>query len=198
MPEPGPEPKKEPAPPAPQDFGHIPMGEEMDRARWTLPPAHIVLVALVIVAVIAGVAALLLRQGPPASGGIIQVFAVDTGSNSVLVTVQLKLVNPRSKALVINSVRAELVAGGQTLQDDAASFTDWERYFTAFPGLRPHATRPIKPEGRIQPGQQVEGTVIFGFPVSKADFDQRQSLSISVIPHNQQPVVFNEKGGQQP
>ena len=177
----------------PKDFGHIPMSEEMDRARWTLPPIHIVVVGLVILAIVAAVGAFLLRSSTGATGGIQQVFAVDTGNNSVLVTVQVSLRNTGNKPLFVKSVNATLAAAGQTLEDDAASFTDWERYFHSFPDLRAHAGEPLKPETRLSPGEQVTGTVIFGFPVTREQFDARQSLSVSVALYDQRPVVFSDR-----
>ena len=38
--------------PEPADAGHIPMTEEMDRAKWTLPPVIPVLVAAAVVLIV--------------------------------------------------------------------------------------------------------------------------------------------------
>src|SRR3954453_11924880 len=43
---------KRPPKPEPPDAGHVPMTEEMDSAKWSLPPVVPVLIALGIVAVV--------------------------------------------------------------------------------------------------------------------------------------------------
>ena len=67
-------------PEAPQKTGpgyEIHIGEEMDRAKWTLPPVKPVLIALMLVIIVVGAVAWFNRYQPPASASIDQVFAVE-------------------------------------------------------------------------------------------------------------------------
>jgi hypothetical protein len=41
------------------------------------------------------------------------------------------------------------------------------------------------PETKILPGNEARGTVIVSFPVTQADFDKRQSISVVVHPYDQ-------------
>ena len=185
-------------PEAPQKTGpgyEIHIGEEMDRAKWTLPPVQPVLFALLLVIVVVGVVAWINRYQPPASASIDQVFAVEQNDKSgVLVTVQVTLHNTASKAWFIHTLKGEMKADGKTLTDDApVSAVDFDRYFQAYPDLRQHATEPLKVETRIAPGGEVHGTLLFGFSVTKDAFDKRESLSVILEPYDQRPIVIPEK-----
>jgi hypothetical protein len=186
------EPEAKPSAVPEHDF-HI--GEEMDKAKWTLPPIHIVLIALLLVMIVVGVLAWINRYKPPAAASIDQVFAVEQNDKSgVLVAVQITLRNTASKSWFIHTLKGELKADGKTLTDDApVAAVDFDRYFQAYPALREHATEPLKAETRITPGAEVRGTVLFGFPVSKDAFDKRESLSVTVEPYDSRPMVLSEK-----
>lgn len=173
-----------PPPPPPQPAarpGHVPMTEEFDRAKWTLPPAAPVLIVLAVLAIIVGIVAWVGRPKPQSSGEILSVIAIQQpDQKSVLVEVQITLRNLGEKPLRIRTIRAELTVPGQAepLKDEAASAVDFERYFQAFPELKEHALAPVPVETDLAPGAQQQGTVIFGFPVTKEVFDQRQQLRL--------------------
>ena len=188
-PAPAPPPKPAPAPNA----GHVPMSEEFDRAKWTLPPAKPVLIVLGVMAVIVGIYAWVGRPKPLDSGEIVSVFAIQQpDQKSVLVEVQLNLRNLGEKPMRIRTIQAELTVPGQTdpLKDEAASAVDFERYFQAFPELKEHAGAPLPVETDIAPGAQQQGMVMFGFPVTKEVFDQRQQLSIRLALHDRPSLVI--------
>jgi hypothetical protein len=190
------EPKAPPRPdptPAP-DYGKVHLGIEMDRARWTLPPASIVGIALLIVAVAVGAITWFGRYKPLAAATIDQVFAVEqSDKSSVLVTVQVTVRNTGTKAMFIRNLKGELKADGKTLTDDPASGVDYERYFQAYPALREHATAPLLPETRIPAGGEVKGTLMFGFGVSKEAFDKHELLSVTVEPYDHRPIMITDK-----
>lgn len=181
-------------PPAPPDAGHIPFTEEFDRAKWTLPPLPILGVGLAIFALALVVVMWFGRYQPAVSGTVSDVFAVEqVGGEAVLLTAQVTVRNDTDKALFIKQIKGELRADNRTLADDAAATSDFERYFTGYPDLRPHATAPLKNETRIAPHQQVSGTVVFGFPVTKQQFDARQELKVIVVPYDRREVPISEK-----
>jgi len=175
-----------PTPPAPQPPprpGHVPMSEEFDRAKWTLPPAAPVLIVLAVLAVIVAIVAWVGRPKPQDTGEIVSVFAIQQpDQKSVLVAVQLNLRNLGEKPMRIRTIQAELTVPGQAepLKDEAASAVDFDRYFQAFPELKQHALAPVPVETDIAPGAQQQGTAIFGFPVTKEAFDQRQQLRLTL------------------
>jgi hypothetical protein len=62
----------------------------------------------------------------------------------------------------------------------AASATDYERIFKAYPQMPvPHGT-PLAVESTLEPGQSVEGTFVSAFLMSKQEWDTHKSLDFSV------------------
>ena len=201
-----------PKPAPPPDAGHLPMTEEMDSARRTLPPVLPVLGAAVVIAV-----ALMLFSGraskPDSEGAITRVVAAElpvptppaskpTGTQtsepppekSVMVVVHLRLENKGEKPLYVRNIHVRLeVPGGKTEEDRAAAAVDHERYLAAFPELQPHKIAALPPETKIAAGAQQEGMVMFAFPVSRESFDQRKALTVTVELYDRKPLVLVEK-----
>src|SRR5438552_18818781 len=94
---PAPPPAAAPAPPAPAATAATPppdsgtqfnIGEEFGTAKRNLPPARIVVIGIVIIAVVAAIAAMLQRAHPQGSGSIDNITAVEVpDQNSVLVAI---------------------------------------------------------------------------------------------------------------
>ncbi|MGH9508950.1 MAG: hypothetical protein ACRD2Q_03400 [Terriglobales bacterium] len=202
---------EQPSKPAPPpDAGHIPMTEEMDSARWTLPPILPVLGAAAVIAIL-----VLLYSGRPAKpqtiGSITRVAAATQPAppspskksnapatpaqeQSVMVVVHLHLENAAEKPLYVRGIRVKLeVPGGEIEEDEAASAVDHDRYLQAYPDLQAHKIAALPPETKIAPGAQQDGMVMFAFPVSRESFDQRKSLTVTVDLYDRKPLVLEEK-----
>jgi hypothetical protein len=189
-----------PAPPKPQpaDAGHLPMSEEMDGARWTLPSLKPLLIAAAAVALIAGGYYWLGKPNPVSSGSIREVAAAEQPDKaSVLVLVRVVVENKGEKPLWIRAMHAHLETSQGKWDDDAASAVDHDRYYQAFPELAAHRTTALVVETKIPPGGTQEGALIFSFPVNKQDFDQRQSLSVTVDPYDEASLVLTQHSPQQ-
>jgi hypothetical protein len=185
--------KPKPTQPAP-DAGHIPITEEMDSAKWTLPPAMPVAIVLVVLAAIVGVGAYLLRAKPGASGAITGVYAAETpDKSSTMVLMQVSVSNIGNKLMWVREIKAQLKTDQGEWTDDAASPVDFARYFKALPALALHETPPLKPETKIAPGDQAEGMVLVSFPVAKDAFDKRKSLAVTLENYDRRPMVIAEK-----
>jgi hypothetical protein len=191
MPEGATKPKtNEPAP----DAGHIPITEEMDSAKWTLPPVLPVVIVLAALAVILGGAAYLLRQKPGVSGSISGVYAAEfPDKSSTMVLLQVKVANIGNKPLWVRNIKAQLKTDQGEWSDDAASPVDFARYFQAFPALAEHQSPPLRPESKVSPGGQAEGMVLVSFPVAKDAFDKRKSLTVTLENYDRKPLVIAEK-----
>ncbi len=187
----GTEPQREPN----QDAEHVPpMTEEFDDAKHNLPSAGPVIIALVLVAVVLGAAALLLKQPPAATGSVGDIFAFEVPQqNSVLVTVPITIQNKTNKTLTIKNIYVVLHTPDQgDLSDNAAAASDFDRYFAAFPALKEHSDKPLQSETSIKPGTQVEGTVIVGYPVTKAKFDARKGITATVELYDYTDLKLNK------
>src|SRR3954462_6272535 len=151
-----------PTKPEPPDAGHIPMTEEMDSAKWSLPPLVPVLIALGVVAVLVSIYAVHGTKFVPRPNGKLQSVtvaeqkyesAVAPAESRVLVAVQVSLTNPTDRPVHIQGASAEVKADApEPLKDDAAAASDFARYASAFPELKQVASTPLKVETKIDPG----------------------------------------------
>lgn len=185
-------PTPKPKPPEPPDAGHVPMSEEFDRAKWTLPPVGVVVIALLVVAAIIAIVAVTNTPKAALAGSLGEVAAAETQDKSVLVAINLSVRNISEKPVALQGLTAKLVTDKGEFSDDAASASDFDRYFQAFPALKTNAQAPLQPEIKIQPGGSASGTIIVSFPVDKATFDARKSLSVAVTPYYVKGVTLSK------
>lgn len=191
-------PETKPAPAKPQepeyDAGHIPMTEELDDARHSLPNLVPVLIALAVVAVVIGVAAYLFRYKPVASGTIQNVFAVEQNThNTSFVAINVSVHNVGTEPLYIKDIRAEIATPSGSFVDDAANASDYARYIAAYPDLQSVVKDPLKVETKIPAGATAEGTVLVNFPVTKDGFDKRTAVSVTIIPYDHPSITISGK-----
>lgn len=173
--------------------GHVPITEEFDSAKRTLPPAAPVAIALVLVAIVVGIIAYVERAKPVAQGGIDNVyFSQPANVSSPMVLIEVTLRNVGEKTLYIKSISASLKTDQGDQSDDASSASDYDRYIEAYPDLRGHE-RPLSVEMKIQPGAEQKGAVLVSFPVTQQQFDARKDLSVTIQPYDQAPIVLREK-----
>ena len=120
------------------DAGHVPITEEFDSAKRTLPPFAPVAIALVAVAMVVGIIMYAFRAKPVAQGGIDQVFfSQPANMTNAMVLLQVTLRNVGDKTLYIKAINASLKTDQGDLSDDAASPSDYDRYFSAVSGPAP-------------------------------------------------------------
>jgi hypothetical protein len=172
----------------------ISIGEEYGTAKKNLPPAKVVLAVLGIVLIVVGVYSFLNRAKPQGGGSVDNIAAVQVpDQNSMLVAITVTLRNIGKKPLVIQDIKATLKTADKEYSDDGAAAGDFDRYFQAFPSLKAGSQPALVPETRLQPGEQVKGTIVVSFPVTQQIFDQRQSLSAVIQPYDQPlPVVLTK------
>jgi len=184
------QPQKQPLSIAP-DAGHIPMSEEMDSARWTLPPIVPVLIALVAVAIVIAIVAFANRQ-TPSTGALTKVIAAEN-ADSVLVAVHLNLNNAKNDYLWIKSITGELTdKDGKKYTDEAAPAVDLDRYIQAAPELGEGRIAPLKTEIKVPAHKSQAGMTIFVFPVNKAAFDARKSFAVRLDFYDQSTMVLKQ------
>src|SRR5437016_5601640 len=102
------------------DAGHIPITEEMDSAKRTLPPLAPLLVAAVLVAIVVSVVVFSNKTKPSASLAITKVASAAQEGNT-MVAIQIKLDNQVEGPLWIKEIKAEVeTADGKKYSDSAA------------------------------------------------------------------------------
>lgn len=170
--------------------GHVPITEEFDRAKWTLPPVVPVVIAAAVVAIVIAVVAFTTRQKPVMSGAITKVATADQEGNT-MVAVQVKLNNVVNSQLWVKNIDLNLeTADGKKFTDHAAPSGDAERYLKAFPPLQEASADPLHEELKIPPRTAYTGMAIFSFPVDQKAFAGRKSLSLQIQIYDQPTLVL--------
>lgn len=151
-PPPSSQPSASPQAPASQSHaGHIPISEELDSAKWTLPPIVPLLVAGAIVLVVVAVVVLSNRTKPSAAMAITKVVSADQEGNA-MVAIQVKIDNRIDKPLWVKTISAEVeTADGKKYSDNAAPGVDAPRYLEAFPPLEAARADWLKEDLKIPP-----------------------------------------------
>ncbi len=182
-----------PAPtPASDREQRIPVYEEYDKAKWTLPPPKILGVALAILAVVVAIVVLLQRPAPTSTGSIDDVQVVEPTGGGVLVAINVTVRNVGRKPLYVHLIHASLKTDKGEWSDDAASAVDYDRYYSAYPTLKQNAIPAIKQEDKIPIGGEQKGRIIVSFPTTKDDFDHRKSLTVTIDAYDQRPLVITK------
>jgi hypothetical protein len=177
------------------DAGHVPISEEFDSPRRTLPPVLTLAIALIVVVVFIVGIGYVFRAKPVAQGQIDNVFiSQNKGQPNSMLSIQVTLRAVGDKPLYIKEITAELKTPTNTYTDEAASPSDYDRYFQAYPDLKDHAMKPLAVETKIPPGTQESGTVIVTFPIDQGEFATRKSLIVTVQPYDQKPIMLTEAG----
>jgi hypothetical protein len=175
----------------PEDAGHVPMSEEFDSFKRTMPAPGPLIAAMLLVALAVAAGVYFLRYEPVASGALGPAFAVDLPDHhTVLASVQLTVKNISKKPIFIKGVKVTIRTDKDEFSDDFAPVSDFERYFQAYPELRQHSTQGLANNTRIAPGEQASGTVIVSFPLSKDIFDARKATTATVAFYDHRSIVI--------
>lgn len=169
------------------------IGEEYGTARKNLPPAGILAICIAVVLVIVAAYSFTHRAHALSSGSMDDVTAVAMpGQDMVMVAINVTVQNNAEKPSWIHTIKATLDTGKDKLDDDASPAVDAQRYFQAFPALKEHAITFLTPETRLDPQSKTSGTIVVSFPVKQEVFDARKSLTVTVSPYDELPVVITK------
>jgi hypothetical protein len=180
-----------PVPPdQPSDFD---ISEEYGTARKNLPPVGILLICVAVVAVIVAAYVLTHRAHTVNAGSIDDVVAVEMpGQEMVMAAVNVSIHNNEEKPIWIKAIQVTADAGGSKQTDDAAPAVDAQRYLQAIPELKQHALNFLTAETQVNAMSKISGTIIVTFPVKADAFAARKSLSVSVTPYDELPIVMTK------
>ncbi len=157
------------------------------------PPAGIVAICVAVVVIIAGIYSLSHRAHPLSSGTVDDVVAVPIpGQDQVMVAINVSIQNNETNPAWVKSIQVSADVNGTKLSDDAAPAVDDQRYFQAMPELKAHALEPLTTETKINPESTISGTIVVSFPVKAEDFAARKSLTVTITPYNELPIVMTK------
>ena len=166
---------------------------------YTRGTSHVIIATVVATVLVSIAVAIYIFMGekPPASTGeIIDVWAhpmhTETSGfdangaaipkeeiDQVLLFTHVRLHNQSKQAIFLHQIVANATLANGLDSSYAATPTDFERIFKAYPQLAQWHATPISPDLTIQPGETKEGTFVCSFRLAKADWDARKSLDYS-------------------
>jgi hypothetical protein len=114
-------------------------------------------------------------SGWDANGAAIPKEEVD----QVLLFTHVRLHNQSKQAIFLHQIVANSTLADGIHSSYAATPTDFERIFQAYPQLMQWHAAPISPDLTIQPGETKEGTFVNSFKLAKPDWDGRKNLDYS-------------------
>jgi hypothetical protein len=174
---------------------------------------RVLLAALLVCAVIA--AYVLLGQKPPMSTGEVarvSVFPVHTtihggapgpgmpGQDEVydqlLVLAHVRVHNQSKEPITVDDAWSTLtLPNGETRRSLAASYTDFQRVFAAYPQLGPLRMDPFRRDVTIQPGETVDGMLIFNYPLDDKQWANRKSMTVTLSFANARELTMRAPPG---
>jgi len=177
---------------SPEEIDDAALGEELTKGTSHVVVATVI--AAVVVTIAIAIYVLAGEKPPAATGEIVQVtvhpmHTVTSGFDAngadmakqsydhVLVFTHVKLHNQGKVPLFLHQV-----AMNATLEDGvhtsyAATATDYERVFIAYPDLAALHGKALSIEATVDPGQTVEGDTVSSFRVTKQQWDAHKDLS---------------------
>jgi hypothetical protein len=170
------------------------LGEEFTKGSshvlWASVAAAIVVTVGIALYVIAG------QKPPVATGEIEQVWVhpqhtqtsgfdasgapmpVET-YDQVYVFALVKLHNQSKQPLFLHSITTNATLDDGIHSSYAATATDYDRVFLAYPSMPVPHGKALSPQTTIDPGQTVEGTLVSAFRITKQQWDARKSLDFT-------------------
>jgi len=173
-------------------------------------PLLVVLAAIVIVVAIIGSYVWVTYTGPVHTGQVVSVSAypihreLSTGGglgglkgqpnvyDEVIVIADVKIKSTTKLPLFLHDMWGEVtLPNGDILQSLAASGEDYKKVFVAYPALEAQKQEPMPRGVTMTPGQEVDGQLIFHFPVTEKDWDARRQFDVVIGFINQKNLVLH-------
>ena len=112
----------------------------------------------------------------------------------VIANVQIK--SQTQMPLFLHNMWADVTLDdGTTQRSEGASTNDYRGVFVAYPTLAPKQTTPVLRDITMTPGQEIDGQIIFHYPISGKQWDQRKDFKVSVEFLHQKDLVMDEHPG---
>ena len=116
--------------------------------------------------------------------------------NQLLVFAHVRLHNPNKAPItIVDDWAVVTLPDGDSRRSPAASQADFDKVFQAYPQLGPMRMDPLRRNIQIQPGQSVDGLVVFSYPLSREDWDKRKAMQVTISFNGAKDVTLNAPSG---
>jgi hypothetical protein len=173
---------------------------------WATVAAAVVVTIAIAIYVIAG------EKPPVATGELLEVWAHPMHSvtpafdangsamsqesfDQVLVFTRIKLHDQSKQPLFLHQIMTNVTLADGTVDTSfAATASQYERIFLAYPNMRQWRSTPLATELTLEPGQTVEGTFVSSFRMTKEQWDARKALDFTFAFRYQPEVKVTATG----
>jgi hypothetical protein len=110
--------------------------------------------------------------------------------DEIIVIADLRLHNQSEGPVFLADMAAVLKLPTEEDRSLAASTSNFNRVFVAYPELAPMKQQPLLRDITIPAGASAEGQLVFNYPITKEQWDQRQSLNLVLSFTHQKDLVL--------
>ena len=125
-----------------------------------------------------------------AGGGLQGMVGVEQKFDQVILVAQVHLHNQSQGPLFVFDMFGNLSLPGQNFRSLAATATDFNRVFIAYPEIAAMKQPPILRNSTIPAGSDLDGELVLNFPITKEQWDQRQSMSVTIQFTHQKDLIL--------
>jgi hypothetical protein len=173
-------------------------------------PLFTVLAATVFVVCAIGAYVWINYRGPVHAGQVVSVSAypihrelstgaalggVTGGANiydEEIVIADVKIKSTTKLPLFLHDMYGDVtLPNGDIERSVAANGPDFQKVFVAYPALAPQEKSPVPRDITMTPGQEIEGQMIFHFPITQKDWEARKGFDVVVGFINQKDLVLH-------
>ena len=110
--------------------------------------------------------------------------------DEILLLVDVRITNVARIPLFLRDMWADVNLPDSPYRSSAASTSDFDKVFIAYPDLQQYKKPPLLRDLTIQPGQTVEGMMIFNYQMDKAKWDSRTGTDVGLSFIHQKPFIL--------
>jgi hypothetical protein len=177
-------------------------------------PVLVVLAAMTIVVLAIGAYVWINNKPPVHTGEVLSITAypihreLSTGSemgglsggknvfDEVIVLADVRIKNQTDIPLFLHDIAADAtLSDGDVEHNVAAGRSDFPKVFIAYTDLAPQKKNPVLRDTTLTPGQQIEGQMIFHYPITKDQWNSRKTFDITVDFLHQKNLVMHAPAG---
>jgi hypothetical protein len=118
------------------------------------------------------------------------VAPVESKFDEIIVVADVRLHNQSQGPVFLADMAALLKLPTEEDRSLAATASDFNRVFVAYPELAPMKQQPLLRDITIPAGATAEGQLIFNYPITKEQWDQRRSLELTLSFTHQKDLVL--------
>ena len=122
--------------------------------------------------------------------GMQGMVGVEQKVDQVIVIAQVRLRNQSKGPLFVFDMFGQLGLPDQQLRSLAATTSDFDRVFVAYPQLASMKQPPLLRDTTIPAGATIDGELIFNYPITREQWDARRSMDVTVQFLHQKDLVM--------